>query len=246
MRRTRFALFLLFIFVRLLAQDDPEPNRFLKSFIVDNTSIALFKLWDKKNTPPSDPIVFVGSSSIRKWETANYFPELPIVNRGFGGAHISDVNYFINETVLKYGPKVIVFYAGDNDINYGKTPKNVFLDYCSFVDNVHLTYPKTKIIFISIKPSISRWALWPKMRDTNNLINQFSKNHSLLYYVDVASPMIGDDGLPGPNLFVNDGLHLSKKGYDLWSNYLDNILRSQYSKSTKDEGFLGIIKNIID
>ena len=193
-------------------------------------------MWDKKNTPPSDPIVFVGSSSIRKWETANYFPELPIVNRGFGGAHISDVNYFINETVLKYGPKVIVFYAGDNDINYGKTPKNVFLDYCLFVDNVHLTYPKTKIIFISIKPSISRWAL----------INQFSKDHPLLYYVDIASPMIGDDGLPGPNLFVNDGLHLSKKGYDLWSNYLDNTLRSQYSKSTKDEGLLGIIKNIID
>ena len=104
-----------------------------KQEVIDNKFISgvKCKLWDKKNTSPSDPIVFVGSSSIRKWETANYFPELPIVNRGFGGAHISDVNYFINETVLKYGPKVIVFYAGDNDINYGKTPKNVFLDYCS-------------------------------------------------------------------------------------------------------------------
>ena len=84
--------------------------------------IDQFIEWDKKNSFLKKGILFVGSSSIRFWHTSNYFPELPIINRGFGGSHISDINYFINETVLKYKPHIIVFYAGDNDIAANKTP----------------------------------------------------------------------------------------------------------------------------
>ena len=88
---------------------DPDPERFTEE-------IDAFARWDAKNAPPDDPIVFVGSSSIRFWNTAERFPLLPIVNRGFGGAHISDVNHFLEQTVLRYAPSIIVFYAGDNDI----------------------------------------------------------------------------------------------------------------------------------
>ena len=90
----------------------------------------------KKNSFPLDPIVFVGSSSIRMWKTADYFTGFPIINRGFGGSHLSDVNFFINETVIKYKPRIIVLYAGDNDIAAGKTPMKVFNDFLNFVELV--------------------------------------------------------------------------------------------------------------
>ena len=120
---------------------------------------------------PQDPIVFVGSSSIRKWPTAEYFPDLPIINRGFGGSHISDVNYYVYETVLKYKPKIIVFYAGDNDIAGGKSPEQVLNDYKRFIGLIHSNLSNTQVIFIPIKPSLRRWTLWPEMRKTNKLIH---------------------------------------------------------------------------
>ena len=106
-------------FSSAFGQVTPNPERFKYDLFGNNLTINLFELWDNKNSFPKDPILFVGSSSIRFWYTSNYFPEFPIINRGFGGSHISDISYFINETVLKYKPEIIVFYAGDNDISYG-------------------------------------------------------------------------------------------------------------------------------
>ena len=111
-------VFLILFLILAWGQEHPNPLRFMqKPLSGDQVSIDLFQLWDKKNSQVENPVVFVGSSSIRKWYTAEYFPDIPLVNRGFGGSHISDVIYFINETVLKFKPKVIVFYAGDNDIH---------------------------------------------------------------------------------------------------------------------------------
>ena len=220
----RYISLLLFIGLAW-GQNSPNPQRFNKNPEGDNVSIDLFQLWDKKNSTPKYPVVFVGSSSIRKWSTAEYFPDIPIVNRGFGGSHISDVNHFINETVLKYKPRVIIFYAGDNDINYGKSPKIVLEDYIYFVDQVHSQLPETEIIFIPIKPSLKRWALWNEMKEANRLVRNYSKKKPLLYYIDTASPMLNSNGLPKSSLFVSDSLHLSKDGYDLWSKILEPILR---------------------
>ena len=212
----------------IFSQGNLNPERFKNNFRGDKTSIELFQLWDKKNSVPKNSIVFVGSSSIRKWKTAVYFPDLPIINRGFGGSHISDVNHYIDETVLKYAPKLIAFYAGDNDINYGKTAEIVLRDYIDFVKNIHSRLPETKIIYISIKPSLRRWSLWPEMKKTNKLIYNYSAKNILLHYVDLASPMIGSNGLPKDVLFVRDSLHLSIEGYDLWSKILGPIIRTEY------------------
>ncbi|MBN1362511.1 MAG: hypothetical protein JW993_18080 [Sedimentisphaerales bacterium] len=131
---------------------NPDPNRFAGE-------IEAFAQWDSKNAIPADPILFVGSSSIRLWKTHESFPELPIVNRGFGGAHISDVVHFADRIVLPYAPRLIVFYAGDNDVAAGKSASRVLCDYRRFVELVHAKLPETRIIFISIKPSSSRWSL---------------------------------------------------------------------------------------
>ncbi|MEZ4698790.1 MAG: SGNH/GDSL hydrolase family protein [Rhodothermales bacterium] len=194
----------------LRAQDDPDPGRFAEE-------IADFEAWDMKNVTPERPILFVGSSSIRIWLTGTYFPDLPVINRGFGGSHISDVNFYLERIVLKYAPRAIVFYAGDNDIAGGKSPERVLDDYKVFVSRVHALLPKTKIFFIPIKPSLLRWDMWPQMMKANAMVATYSEASPYLYYIDIATPMLGTDGTPRPEFFREDGLHLNREGYDLWT-----------------------------
>ena len=132
----------------------PDPNRFAGE-------ISAFEQWDNKNSFPADAVLFVGSSTIRMWQTRASFPDLPVINRGFGGSHISDINFYFKRVVSPYKPKVIVFYAGDNDIASGKSAQQVLDDFRRFVEMVRNQLPRTPIIFISIKPSESRWNFWP-------------------------------------------------------------------------------------
>ena len=196
---------------------DPDPQRFEKA-------IAGFESWDRKNSVPAGAVLFVGSSSIRMWETHVSFPHLPVINRGFGGSHISDVNHFAARIVLPYEPPVIVFYAGDNDIAAGKTAARVLGDCRQFVKLVHERLPRTRIIFIPIKPSLSRWEFWPEMRKANALIEAHAGTDERLVYVDLATPMLDEDGCPREALFIKDGLHLSAAGYQLWTKALTPVV----------------------
>lgn len=196
---------------------DPDPNRFEKD-------IADFVAWDSKNAVPADPILFVGSSSIRMWKTHESFPQLPVMNRGFGGSHISDVVHFSDRIVLPYTPKLIVFYAGDNDVSGGKSASRVLCDYRRFVELVHGKFPDTGIIFITIKPSGSRWSLWPEMNKANNLIKAFSEKSGRLFFADLGTPLLGADGKPDDSFFRSDRLHLNDKGYRLWARTLEPVI----------------------
>lgn len=186
--------------------------------------IAAFERRDREKTPPNNPIIFVGSSSIRLWDLSKSFPRLPAVNRGFGGSHLADVVHFTPRIVLKYEPRLIVMYAGDNDIAAGKMPERVFADFQAFAKNVHQKLPKVRIVFISIKPSLLRWASIDKIRKANELIEAECKKDERLVYLDIATPMLGDDGKPRRELFAEDGLHLNAKGYALWAERLKPLL----------------------
>lgn len=189
---------------------DPDPARFA-------ADIRAFEAWDRQNSFPPRAVLFVGSSSIRMWQTAESFPDSPVINRGFGGSHISDVNHFADRIVLKYRPVVVVFYAGDNDIADGKTPEQVSQDFEQFVGHLHERLPAAQVIYLPIKPSLLRWERWPQMQKANELIHQFTGNNNRLSYVDTATPMLGNDGRPRAELFVEDGLHLNAEGYRLWN-----------------------------
>ena len=216
----------------LQSQVDPNPNRLYLSNDGDELYIKDFQDWDKKNTFEKNGILFVGSSSIRKWKTSDYFNyKTSIINRGFGGAHISDINYYFNTVVSAYKPKIIVLYAGDNDIAGKKKPEQVFEDYVEFVGLVQKNIKRARVIYIPIKPSPSRWSLWGDMAETNKLIKMFIDKDDMQIYLDTATPMLNNWGKPKRDLFVSDSLHLSKEGYDLWSGILkpalDSLLRSE-------------------
>ena len=196
---------------------DPDPARFA-------AEIQAFADWDSKNATPRDAVLFVGSSSIRMWRSAESFPDLPVINRGFGGAHVSDVNHFVDQVALKYRPRVVVFYCGDNDIADGKSPEQVLADFKQFVATVQQRFPDTRIIYLPIKPSLLRWEKWPQMREANVLIRQLADKDAQVTYVDTATPMLGADGQPRKELFLGDGLHMNAAGYQLWSGILHDQL----------------------
>jgi lysophospholipase L1-like esterase len=204
---------------------DPDPARF-------ESDIAAFENWDRQNSFSPGAVLFVGSSSIRMWPTAESFPDLPVVNRGFGGSQISDVNYFAERIALKYSPRLVVFYAGDNDIESGKSPQQVFDDFQAFAKLVHETLPATRIVYVPIKPSIARWSKWPKMQAVNSNVEKLSQSDERIIYVDTATPMLGSDGKPRAALFLDDGLHLNAEGYALWSDTVGPAIRKALNPVT--------------
>lgn len=197
---------------------DPDPNRFAKE-------IEAFAQWDSKNAFPAAPVLFVGSSSIRMWRTAEGFPGLPVTNRGFGGSHISDVLHFLDRIVLPYKPKIIVFYAGDNDIAGKKSPQRVRDDYRKFVTLVGAELPEARFLFVTIKPSGRRWELWPEMNEANDLIRTFCEKDDRLFFADLGTPLLDSEGKPDDGFFLADRLHLNAKGYAAWNKALAPILK---------------------
>lgn len=200
------------------ADDNPAFARWEKD-------IAAFERQDRQKPPPQHAVVFVGSSSIRLWDLHKSFPDLDAINRGFGGSQLADSVHFAPRIVLKYEPRLVVLYAGDNDIAAGKSPERVADDFRDFVRVVHGRLPKTRIAYISIKPSLLRRALWEKMRKANALIEAACKQGEGLTYIDAATPMLGADGKPRAELFRKDGLHLNDKGYALWASLLKPVLK---------------------
>lgn len=227
-RREIWLLILLCGCVVSLAKDKPAE----KAAERWEETIRQFEQWDRKNTFPSDAVLFVGSSSIRLWPTRECFEEFAVINRGFGGSQISEVNYFTERIVLRYEPKVIVFYAGDNDVAAGKNARRVFDDYKKFVKPVHAKLPGTRIIYVGIKPSRSRWSLWPVMTEANMMIKDFSGKDGRLFYFDSAAPLLSRDGKPNPAFFLKDQLHLNDKGYEVWTKLLRPIIEKAF-KATK-------------
>lgn len=188
--------------------------------------IKKFEEADRQNPPAKGAVVFVGSSSIRMWkDLAADFPETKVINRGFGGSELADSTYFADRIVTPYHPRMIVLYAGDNDLAAGKTPQQVFEAYQAFVSRVRAKLPNAKIAYISIKPSLARLKLMEQMRTANELIRGYTVKGKNLAFIDVFAPMLNAEGQPRPELFIKDGLHMTREGYDIWRKTIAPQLR---------------------
>jgi len=176
-----------------------------------------FAALDAQQPPPKHGVVFVGSSSIRMWDSlAADFPGQPVINRGFGGSEVRDSTWYADRVVTAYAPRLVVFYAGDNDLANGRSPQQVRDDFLAFVSRVRRDLPKARIAFISIKPSPSRAQLLPKIAEANALVREAAKRLHAVDYLDVYTPMLGADGQPRRELFREDMLHMTPAGYAIW------------------------------
>ncbi|HEX3149106.1 MAG TPA: GDSL-type esterase/lipase family protein [Gemmataceae bacterium] len=209
----RFLITLLILGVPLTAAlgQDKEADRAAKW----EKEIAAVEKRQADHPPAKGGIVFAGSSTIRLWDIAKAFPDWSATNSGFGGSEIRDVTIFADRVILRHEPRAIVFYAGDNDINSGRSPEQVLTDYRAFVEKVHNALPKTRIYFIAIKPSPARWAKYETQSKANALIKELGAKDDRLIYVDVVPALLGRDGQPREELYVKDRLHLSPAGYEV-------------------------------
>lgn len=148
MKKLLVFLSILFISSNTIAQENQFTNE-----------IKAFRKQDSIQKPNDGMLLFIGSSSFRLWkDVKSDFNNQNIVNRAFGGATLLDLIYFQNDVVLKYKPKKIFIYCGENDIASSEkvTPKMVFKRYKTFYKTLRKQFPDTPIIFVSLKPAISR------------------------------------------------------------------------------------------
>lgn len=148
------------------------------------------------------------------------------LNAGFGGSRIADSHRYGARLIHAWKPRTVVLYAGDNDLAGGLTSDEVVRDFTDFATSLHAALPECRLVFLSIKPSASRWNLWPQVQEANARIRALceSVGEPRLRFVDVASPLLGADGKPDPKLFLEDRLHLNEAGYDVWRGVLAPVL----------------------
>ena len=208
----------LLTLVPVAASAQPPAERWARA-LVD------FDAADRAAPPPQGAILFLGSSTIVNWDTTKSFPGLGIINRGVWSSSLSDAVQRVDRLVLPYAPRLIVLYAGENDINSGVTSEQVAVEFERFTTLVHAKLPQTRIVFIGLKPTILRWPQMHRMRLANNLIRQYCEHDDRLAFLDVDGVMLGWDEKPRKELFLEDGLHLSAQGYALWNVLLRPFLQ---------------------
>jgi lysophospholipase L1-like esterase len=206
-----------------------DPDRSPSGGLVDQfvewqSEIAAFATVDRLDPPPSGAVLFVGSSSIRLWHTlAADFPEVPTINRGFGGSQIVDSLYFAEPLLAPYAPAAVVLYAGGNDLAAGQRPMQLRDHFGAFVTQARRFAPDAALAYLSIKPNLSRRAQLPQIRQANALIRACATERQV-DFLDVHTPMLDADGQAEPRWFDSDGLHLNAQGYALWTGVVRDWL----------------------
>lgn len=206
--------FLLFTF---LTHSQQNP-------IFKNEVISINKKYDSIWNPSLETIVFTGSSSVRMWKNLqDVFPNHQIINSGFGGSEAIDLLGYTHELILKFKPKKVFIYEGDNDLFAKKRPKDIISSLAAIITQIKNQNETTKIILISPKPSIVRWNLKSKYKRFNRKLQRFCKKNNDLEFANVWNIMLDKKKLK-TELFIDDGLHMNDHGYQLWYSVIKNYM----------------------
>ncbi|MBL6445135.1 hypothetical protein JMN32_02370 [Fulvivirga sp. 29W222] len=181
---------------------------------------------DKLNPPPKEgTIIFTGSSSIRMWkDVASVLDNDNVINRGFGGSEFVDIIENFDRVLARYSPAQVVIYSGDNDITHGKTAVQVYGDFCTVYGMIKARFPETKVSVISIKPCPARWNKAREIEMANEMIKKYAETKSNLTFVDIYDSMLTSEGKPKPELYLEDGIHMTDAGYEIWRRAITPIL----------------------
>lgn len=220
MQRFQILLCILLIANGLLAQTQLPFER----------EIRVFERLDSIEKPVKGQILLYGSSTMRLWST--YKEDLSgyaVVNRGFGGSQMSDAVYYFDRVVVPLQPSWILLYEGDNDLNSGKTPDQVFTDFKMFLDMLDRKLPDaTKVAIYTLRPSLAREKMMPQQRKLNAMFKKYCRKHrKRVFLIDAYDTLLGPDGKPNGALLAEDKLHLNAKGYAVWTKLTRDFLKKQ-------------------
>lgn len=206
--------------IQLFAQQLPDPQRF-------ESDIRRYEQQDLAKLPPQGAILLTGSSSIARWSQAEEaFAPLTVIPRGFGGSIMNDLLYYLDRVALTYKPRAILIYEGDNDTALrDPIPNEIILDQLEqIIAKIHRELPETRIYVLAVKPSVSRRSVWPVAQQVNASYIDLADSNPLVYYIDVATPLLGPDGNVRTDIFVSDNLHLNDLGNEIWGATIKSAL----------------------
>jgi len=209
-------LFVLLLASKSIAQD---VSRFEDE--VKQIALRDFQRNDQKTF-----ILFTGSSSVRLWSNLQTgFPEVQILNTGFGGSTMEELLHYSDQLIFKYQPEKIFIYEGDNDIVLGHTTERIMKATETLLAKIQCQLPNTKVFIIAAKPSVARWEHHAAYIDLNHSYMKLAKLQRKVKYIDIWNPMLGDDGKPMPDIFIEDNLHMNSKGYSIWATEMQKHIK---------------------
>lgn len=215
--------YLLLLFSVLFLNCSPLKRYNKDTYAWALPEIAEFERQNATIQYPKDAILFVGSSSIRLWETLEEdMAPYPVIQRGYGGAHLRDAVFFSESLFGKHDLKMIVGFIA-NDIKGDKDdakPEQVRRLFKIFIRQLRQRYPSLPVLWVAVTPTKSRWEQWKKIRRVNKKLNTYCQKNQALYFLDTQAEFLNEEGLPKTDLFITDQLHLNQKGYALWNSMI--------------------------
>lgn len=201
--------------VNLYAQDPTRFNNDVEKLV--NTG---YNFSDNKKL-----VLFTGSSSVRMWiNVQEYFPGYNVINNGFGGSHFSDLIYFYNKLIIPHQPDILFIYEGDNDIASKEKPRKIVKEAKFLLSKIRRDLPNTDVVLISAKPSVARWDLRNEYQKLNKKLAKLADKQNKVEFADIWAAMVDENGNVFPDVFLEDNLHMNKKGYDIWGKELSRFL----------------------
>ena len=226
---TTATLVLRLVVTPAIADDDAKPAH---DFARWHSAIAAFEAEDNERRREPGGVLFIGSSTIRLWDTDKHFPDLDVINRGFGGSEMIDTLHFADRIVIPYQPRVMLLYAGSNDIARDEPPCAIARRFEQLIAKVQQESPQTQIVFLSVKPTTKRWNLIHRIRATNALVEVICIETAGVHYLDAHTAMLNDEGEPETKWLSEDGLHLNAIGYE----HLTEVTRPVIDRLLADDG----------
>lgn len=229
-RLSRIFLFpmALLVFSLPISAQSTDPTRW-------EETMQRFERQDRLDPPAEGAIVLTGSSSIARWndQAVAALAPLTVIPRGFGGSVMGDVLYHLERVALRYKPRAILIYEGDNDTSYGIPENKILGQLKEIIAKTHDQLPAARIYVMSVKPSVLRQNVWSNAQKVNWGYEAIAKNDPLVYYIDAASPFLKANGSVMTDIFVDDNLHLNDMGNLIWGSTIRAALMPQEARYEK-------------
>ncbi|MFV0592726.1 MAG: GDSL-type esterase/lipase family protein [Draconibacterium sp.] len=219
MIKSKFYFLLFLLLAACLFTNAQDPARY-------KDAVANLSAKEYQFSPDKKLVVFAGSSSIRMWkDVQDYFPGFNVINNGFGGSQYSDLIYYSDQLIMNRKPDIVFIYEGDNDIAANKKPADIAKEAKSLIQNIEDKLPDTEIVVISAKPCIKRWELRENYKKLNRRLFRLTKKSDQVEFANVWNVMLDSKGKLYQDIFLDDGVHMNKKGYDLWAKEIGKFLQ---------------------